>query len=154
VVLFSLLLFGGIGSYLTQGIRTDVIRSTLIRLSTLLVVLVLASFVTPIVITQFAETTTAIRVLVAVVLLFPLGLFMGMAFPLGMKLASEQASTLTAWLWGVNGATSICASVLAVAISLNWGISVTSWTGIVCYLVALAASVWLSVRLAWDRRLV
>ncbi len=31
--------------------------------------------------------TTPVRILAAVLLLFPAGLFMGMAFPLGMKLA-------------------------------------------------------------------
>ena len=47
------------------------------------------------------------------------GLFMGMAFPLGMKLAAREHPALTPWLWGVNGATSVCASVLAVAIALS-----------------------------------
>src|SRR3990172_6397951 len=36
-------------------------------------------------------------------MLFPLGLCMGMAFPLGMRLASGRAPALTPWLWGVNG---------------------------------------------------
>jgi nicotinamide mononucleotide (NMN) deamidase PncC len=43
---------------------------------------------------------------------------------------------LTPWLWGVNGATSVCASVLAAAIALFAGISAAFWTGFACYLVA------------------
>jgi hypothetical protein len=39
----------------------------------------------------------------------------------------------------VNGATSVCASVLAVAISLTGGITATLWTGFACYAVATAA---------------
>ena len=66
------------------------------------------------------------------------GVFMGMAFPLGLSLAGNRPA-LTPWLWGVNGATSVCASVLAVAISLSTTISTAFWVGSFCYLVALGA---------------
>jgi predicted membrane-bound spermidine synthase len=154
VVLFSLLLSGGIGSYLTNRVQTQVIRSTLVRLSILLLVLLLAGLLTPLIISAFAGMTTAIRILVAVILLFPLGLFMGMAFPLGMKIASEKASSFTPWLWGINGATSVCASVFAVAISLNWGISVSYWAGLVCYVLASVAVLWIGLRRVRGRQLV
>jgi hypothetical protein len=151
VVLFSLLLSGGIGSYLTNRVQAQVIRSTLVRLSILLIVLLLAGLLTPLIIATFAGMTTAIRILVAVILLFPLGLFMGMAFPLGIKIASEQTSSLTPWLWGINGATSVCASVFAVAISLNWGISVSFWAGLGCYVLASGAILWIGLRRGRDR---
>jgi hypothetical protein len=67
---------------------------------------------------------------------------MGTAFPLGMRIASAKAPALTPWLWGVNGATSVCASVLAVVIALSWGIAVAFWTGVACYVVAGAALRW------------
>ena len=73
--------------------------------------------------------------------LFPMGLFMGMAFPLGMKLASRHAAALTPWLWGINGAFSVLASVLAVAVALTWAISAAYWVGCGAYAVALAAFV-------------
>ena len=44
---------------------------------------------------------------------------MGMAFPLGLRLAAGHAAALTPWLWGVNGATSVLAAVLAVAIAFD-----------------------------------
>jgi hypothetical protein len=43
------------------------------------------------------------------------------------------------WLWGINGAMSVLASVLSVAIALTWTISAAFWTGCVCYLVAAVA---------------
>lgn len=146
VALFSILLSSGIGSYLTQRVQTNVIRSTLTRLSLLLAALLLAGLLTPLVITQFAAATTAVRIVVAVTILFPLGLFMGMSFPMGMKIASTRAGPLTPWLWGINGATSVCASVFAVAISLNLGISASFWTGFSCYLLAFASILWVSSR--------
>ncbi len=77
--------------------------------------------------------------LAALAALFPAGLVMGMAFPLGMKLAASRAAPLTPWLWGMNGAASVLASVLSVCIALTWSISAAYWTGCVCYAVALAA---------------
>jgi hypothetical protein len=71
---------------------------------------------------------------------------MGMAFPLGMELASRRAPALTPWLWGINGATSVCASVVALIIALTWGISTSFWTGLACYAVA-----WLAYRRAAAR---
>jgi hypothetical protein len=91
---------------------------------------------TPSVIRAFAAGTTPTRIAVAVALLLPIGFLMGMAFPLGMRAASHRASPLTPWLWGINGATSVCASVAAVAISLHWGIAASFWTGVVCYVMA------------------
>lgn len=65
---------------------------------------------------------------------------MGQAFPLGMKLAAGR-ERLTLWLWGVNGAMSVCASVLAVVIALSASISAAFWTGCACYGVALLAAI-------------
>ena len=61
-----------------------------------------------------------------------------------MKSASENEPNLTPWLWGINGATSVCASVLAVVISLYAGISAAFWTGMACYAVAWIAFLWSS----------
>ena len=70
---------------------------------------------------------------------------MGMAFPLGMKIATIKSASLTPWLWGINGATSVCASVLAVAIALSSSISTSFWTGFLFYLVSFTALVFLQV---------
>ena len=83
--------------------------------------------------------TTVVRIAGAVALLFPAGLLMGMAFPLGMKLAAGRASELTPWLWGLNGAASVLASVLSVCIALTWSISTAFWAGWLCYVVAFVA---------------
>jgi hypothetical protein len=97
------------------------------------------------VIRTFGASTTPARIAVAIGLLLPIGFLMGMAFPLGMRAASDRTSVLTPWLWGINGATSVCASVIAVAISLHWGIAASFWTGVACYVVAAGALAHLSV---------
>ena len=140
VVLFVLLVSSGLGSYSTQGI--DLPRGTssaFVRLVLLLGVLAAFGTLTPQAIAAFASSTTPQRILVAMGILFPMGMVMGMAFPLGLKLAASVSSTLTPWLWGINGATSVCASVLALVISMNAGISASFWTGLACYAAACGA---------------
>ena len=114
------------------------------RLTLLLGALVIFGLLTPRAMAAFQASTTLHRILVAAGLLFPLGLFMGMAFPLGMKLAARDSSDLTPWLWGINGAASVCASVVAVVIAMTAGISASFWTGFACYAIALFAFAWAS----------
>jgi hypothetical protein len=139
VVLFALLLSSGIGSLLTQRVNSGALRREgILRLGVLLAVLALFGTLTPALTRALEGANTAVRIAVAAGILFPPGLFMGMAFPIGMKLAGERAPSLTPWLWGINGALSVLASVLTVVIALTWTISAAFWTGVVCYAVALA----------------
>lgn len=140
VVLFALLLSSGLGSYLTQRVgHQGLTAAAIVRLGLLLCVLAVFGRLTPYAISVFQSATTIVRILVAVITLFPIGILMGMAFPLGMKIASARFASLMPWLWGVNGATSVCASVLAVAIALHASISASFWAGFGCYAIALAA---------------
>jgi hypothetical protein len=95
--------------------------------------------VTPAAIRMFQAATTPLRIAVAIALLLPIGFLMGTALPLGMRAAATRASILTPWLWGINGATSVLASVLAVAISLHVGIAASFWAGVGCYAAATIA---------------
>jgi hypothetical protein len=137
VVLFSLLIFSGIGS---SSIKSD-IKSTegLIRFACLLSFLALFGGVTPLITNHFQTSTTPFRMLIALSVLAPIGFFMGMAFPLGMRLAHQSSSALTPWLWGINGATSVCSSVFAIVLSISFGIHSAYWTGVVSYLAAATA---------------
>ena len=109
---------------------------------------------TPAAVRHFEAASTTVRILVSVIILFPLGFFMGMAFPIGMRRALRELPTLAPWLWGVNGAASVCASVAAVVIAIGAGISAAFWTGVACYGAALAALAWADRRLpaAEERR--
>jgi hypothetical protein len=104
--------------------------------------LVVFGLLTPVLTHQIEGAATPVRIAVSAGLLAIPGVFMGMAFPLGLGLARSRAAALTPWLWGVNGATSVCASVLAVAISLGTTISTAFWAGCLCYVIALGAFAW------------
>lgn len=143
VVLFAILLSSGLGSFTTSKVKSSGLsRSALVRLGLLLAFIILFGLITPSITQSFDSATTPVRILLAIAILFPLGFFMGMAFPLGMKLASNKSEALTPWLWGINGATSVCASVFAVCIALTTSISTSFWVGFVCYVLAVLAYIW------------
>ena len=143
VVLFSLLTFSGLGSLSTNSIMTR--RQSTRRLGLLLLSLIGFGGATPAIVARFASAATPTRILLSVLILAPIGFLMGMAFPIGMKVAENRPTAITPWLWGINGATSVCTSVLAVIISLEVGITASFWVGAGAYLTATISFVFAGV---------
>jgi predicted membrane-bound spermidine synthase len=139
VILFVLLLASGLGSYACRRIPdARLVVSGRIRLCLLVGTLALVGLATPLA-GAFAGATTPVRIALAGGMLAAMGFVMGMAFPVGMRLAARGSSRLTPWLWGINGASSVLASVLAVAIAMAFGISASYWAGVASYVGALGA---------------
>ena len=134
VVLLTLLLSAGLGSFtVTPEITAGGARA---RLYALVGVLTVFGLLTPPAIRAFEGSPTGLRIVVAVAMLAPAGLFMGMAFPVGMGWVASRTPELTPWLWGVNGATSVLATVLSVTIAVFSSITTAFWVGVFCYGVA------------------
>lgn len=147
VVLFSLLLSAGLGSYSTKNLPSDrFVSSASLRFAALLTLLALAGVLVRFWLPSLQGAATPSRILIAILLLFPLGFFMGMAFPLGMKIALSRLPQMTPWFWGINGSVSVCASVISFAIALSWGITVGYCTGILCYVLAFLGFLWAAKR--------
>jgi hypothetical protein len=145
VSLFSILVFSGIGSMLTERIvRDDRPRSRLVPLAALVTTVIVAGLLTPAVLRALDGATTPVRIATAVALLAPLALLMGMPFAVGMRAAASIPGAPTAFLWGINGAASVCASVLGVVISLFFGISTAFWAGALAYGLACISMILLS----------
>ncbi len=137
VVLFSFLLFGGIGSFTTWKLDPSKIRQGgTIRIFLTLIVIVIIAAGSTWLLDILISSGTSMRIFIAVIILLPLAVFMGMAFPIGMKAASPQNSHLMPWFWGLNGAASVCSSVISMIISLAAGISMALWIGLACYIIA------------------
>lgn len=137
VVLFGLLVSSSLGSLFAERLAKAEARRGGIGLAVLiLVTLIFGAAVLPVT-HGFAAASTPLRITLALAMLLPLGFCMGLPFTLGMNAALARKPDLGPWLWGINGAASVCGSVLAVAISLSVSISATFWSGVICYLAAL-----------------
>src|SRR5262249_34548835 len=137
-ILFALLIAGGAGSFLSGRLGSGR-ASQWVPLVGLLAAVVLVGLATGPALKLFEASGAAVRVAVAAGLVGVAGLFMGMALPTGMRVATATAPRLIPWLWGVNGATSVFGSVLAAAVALAFGISTSYWAGLACYAVAAVA---------------
>ena len=80
------------------------------------------------------------RIAVALAVLMPAGFLRGFAFPTGMKMADAISGEPAAWFWGINGATGVLASTLAVMIGIAMGINVTMMLAAICYLLLIPAA--------------
>lgn len=137
VVLFSLLLFSGIGSRVTSRWPTERIQHALRWIFPLLLVLAVAqALVAPTILFATQKWELPMRIALSVFLLAPLGLLMGMPFPLGIRWLSARNPAIVAWMWGINGTASVLGSVLSVILVLNLGFRITLLIGAGCYLVA------------------
>ncbi|MGA7537863.1 MAG: hypothetical protein WBW93_03745 [Steroidobacteraceae bacterium] len=78
------------------------------------------------------------RVAFSVALLFPLGFFLGMPFPLGILALERQPRGAVAWAWGMNGICTVVGGLLSVLLSYEKGFNFTLLVALACYVVALA----------------
>ena len=126
VTLFSLLLGTGIGSLLGRRVPDDRVQATTVRAIVgvaATAVLVAAGLAR--VIDFMIPWPLAVRILVAVAMLVPIGVLLGMPLPGGMRLLARRQPDMVAWGWGLNGAFSVIGATLAVFIAMNWGFSIT-----------------------------
>ncbi len=122
VILFSLLSFSGLGSFVSRKFGIDKIKRNLSILLILLGALILIyTFSLSVIFDLLLGQGLLIRIIMAIILLFPLGFVMGIPFPLGIRVTDSLYPSLIPWAWGVNSCASVVSSVLAVALALYFG---------------------------------
>jgi hypothetical protein len=133
VLLFSLILTTGMGSFLSEKLTLD----GRARITTWAIVtggyLILLPFVLSELFASFNYATLTVRIAICVVAITPAGLLLGFGFPTGMRLIAAIDSRPTPWFWGINGAAGVLASISAIALSLALGITATLTAGALCY---------------------
>jgi hypothetical protein len=126
-VLFSLLLFSGIGSQLAVHMPHRLVM-------VILVALILAiPWLFPLVFDLTLGLSLPMRFGVSVLLLALPGMLMGIPFPAGLRRLGAETPELIPWVWAVNGAASVVASVLAALLALSFGFRLVLLVGATCY---------------------
>ncbi len=150
ITLFSILLFSSLGSFLTGRVAPLKLRARMIAVGIGLVILIpLYILLLPPVLGALVPLSIAFKAIITAAILAPLGLLMGMPFPLGIRLLSEERGWMVPWVWGINGALSVVATVLSVIIAIYNGFSFALGLGALCYgLVLLLVVVSRSIRVA------
>jgi hypothetical protein len=137
VTLFSLLLGTGLGSVLSRRIPAARVRSAaILACVAVAVVAILWGSVLPAIVQAAIAWPLALRLALAVALMTPAGMLMGIPLPAGVRLLAATQPPLVAWAWGMNGALSVLGAILAVFIAMHAGFSVTLLCGAALYTLA------------------
>lgn len=137
VVLFSLLVAAGCGSFLSGRFKQNPKGALLVVITAIVLLCVVELTIAPKIFTLFLGKTMPVRMLISILMLFPLGLMMGMPFPLGITLANRVAPRLIPWVWGINGYATVIGSVLCVIFALSFGFKAVIFIACGIYVVGL-----------------
>jgi hypothetical protein len=146
VLLFSLLLGGGLGSFASSLLRGNGARAVaFISLGVALAVVFLSFFFPSLFGMGLSPRVTAMAMLI------PLGFLMGFPFPLAIRLTDRHGlRNNVSVMWGVNGIASVLGSALSMIMGISIGFSWALVLGAVLYV--LAAVVFLALPSTKEKR--
>ena len=136
IVLAGLLLFAGLGSLLTSAdrLKSVSVRWVLILLS---IMVVMEGISLPLILPSMMSLPVVGRLLIAAVSLAPLGILMGMPFPLGIAyLKNSKQENMIPWAWAANGSTSVVAAIFTVMLAMEIGFTGVFLTAALVYILA------------------
>lgn len=138
VILFAILLFSGIGSFISSRFENKwrVILCAALALTAYMTILIFA--IRPI-LNVFIVNSLVMRSIVVVALLAPLSLAMGMMFPSALSMLKGEGRKFVPWAVGVNGFASVLGSLTYILIVMALGFKVSMLIGVGIYLLALLA---------------
>ncbi len=134
VLLFTLLAFGGLGSALSVRFP--------MWLACVAVAVIggIEALALPRLVPALLWLPLWGRIVVAIALIAPLGLAMGMPFPGGLRRTGSGSLAAPPFYWGLNGIMSVIGSVTTVFVALTAGFQAAMLMGSACYLLAALAS--------------
>jgi SAM-dependent methyltransferase len=135
VLLFTLLAFGGIGASLSS--RWSMWKAC----AAVAIIGTIEALALPKLVPMLLWLPLWGRIAVAILMIAPLGLAMGMPFPCGLKQTGEGSLPAPPFYWGLNGVMSVIGSVTTVFVALIWGFQAAMLMGSACYVLAALASV-------------
>ncbi|MGH7570588.1 MAG: hypothetical protein ACREMK_01945 [Gemmatimonadota bacterium] len=122
IVLAAFLVFAGLGSLSARRLVTpDRLRSPWLPFLAIAVLAPLTYLGGQALWEMFAAVPLSTRMALAIGLLAPLALCMGMPFPLGLQRVADGRPDLIPWCWGVNGFLSVIGAAAAPLVALAIG---------------------------------
>jgi hypothetical protein len=149
VVIFLLMLSSGAGSLASRKWLPYAEKGAWLPLIVVVAALLGCVFFLPGRLAGLVGLPFGYRLALSGAMLAPLGFFMGMPFPTGLRvLAAAPAPEFPAgqaasdnaveWAWAMNAAASVLGSVLAMVIAIQFGLTATLACGAAAYALALA----------------
>jgi hypothetical protein len=140
ILLFTLLLSSGSGSFLSSRIARNSMKNLVFVIAGITVLGISYTLFLPSIVYSTIAEPFELKATVSIAVLAPIGFLMGMPLPTGIRLLKAHRPDYIPWMWAINGAFSVLGAVLAIAIGIMYGSSRAMILGILVYLIALAIS--------------
>ncbi len=126
VSLTAFLLFAGLGSGYSEKLRGRFGVIATVKIAVIAIVALGALQIAGLskIFELLSGTSYISRMIATVLLIAPLGFFMGMPFPLGLFALKSHSESWIPWAWGVNGCASVLSAILATLIAIEFGFTV------------------------------
>jgi len=134
IALFSMLTSSGLGGLYSRRLNPRSLRPGIIASVVIGVLSILYMVAAPAFLRAFLSYGFSTRVLALVTLIFPVGFFLGIPFPMAIRFLSRARREAIPWMWGLNGVFSLVGSVLAVSTAMAMGYSFSLLVGALVYL--------------------
>ena len=138
VVIFSLLVSSGLGSFASRRVIQSSARRWRIALVCVALLIALLAVDVSVLLPKAITLPLAWKIMMSVALISPAGFVMGMPFPVGLARLEQWESTSVRWAWSLNAAASVLGSVASLVLAIYLGLVQTLLIGGVLYLAALA----------------
>jgi predicted membrane-bound spermidine synthase len=138
VVIFSMLLSSGIGSFASRRLIGGDEGRLIKFLGVAALMAALLGAVTGPLLTALVGLPVPLKMLITVLLIAPLGFVMGMPFPTGLQRLEKWHAPSVRWAWSLNAASSVLGSIGALMCAIYLGLVQTLILGGLFYFAALA----------------
>jgi spermidine synthase len=135
VVLAALLLFTGIGALFSRALVAAARQLRFVSYA-LVGILALEHVLAFPFLPRLIGLPFAARVALVFALVAPVGVCLGVFMPTGLDRLKAAAPAFVPWAWGINGIFSVLAPLVAVGLSMSWGITVLLAASLPFYLAA------------------
>ena len=137
VIIFSMLLSSGLGSFMSRKILKGSDQRLVWALLAVTLLVTLLAFVAPIVSEAGIAWPLWVKFIVTALLIAPAGFAMGMPFPTGLTRLEQRHKPSVRWAWALNAASSVLGSASAIFLAIYLGLRETLLIGGCMYLLAL-----------------
>lgn len=138
IVLFTLLLFSGFGSYFSNKFANKsklvTIAITLFAIYTLIFIFGMKPLLNSLI-----TTNLFLRGIFVICLLAPIGFALGIPFPSGLSLLKEKEKNFIPWAVGVNGFASVLGSLSFILLVMGMGFKISLIIGCIVYILAMVS---------------
>ncbi|MBM3759610.1 MAG: hypothetical protein FJW36_05120 [Acidobacteria bacterium] len=136
VIIFSMLISSGLGSFYSKRIVNNNAERLRIVLLLIVILVPVLGFFAGLVSDLGPAWPLPLKMAVSVLLIAPLGFLMGIPFPTGLGTLESWEKSAVRWGWSMNAASSVLGSALAIFFAIYLGLYQTLVLGGLLYLVA------------------